>query len=463
MDRKGADMESAVPNKVSPLAVEPVGKLLMKFAVPSIIGMLGTALYNIVDQIFIGQYAGVPGNAATNVAFPITTICLSMILLLGVGGASNFNLAMGRGHPEKAGHMAGNAISMMVIMGISFCLIVRLFLEPLLHLFGATENVLSYALTYTGITSIGIPFLMLANGSSHLIRADGSPAYSMAIMVTGAVANTILDPIFIFKLDMGIAGAAWATVISQVLTCVLAVLYLRRFRTMKLTRELFIPRLRYVKAILTLGVASCFNQLAMALMQIVMNNTLTYYGALSQYGSEIPLACVGVVSKVNVLLIAFIVGTAQGSQPIIGFNYGAKNYDRVKETYKKAILTVTVISTIGFLCFQIFPHQIIRIFGSGDDLYYQFATKYFRIFMVLTFLNGIQPTTSNFFTSIGKANRGILLSLTRQILFLLPLVLILPAFLGIDGVMYAGPVADLAAFLLSVFLVSRELRRMDVA
>ena len=463
MDRKGADMESAVPNKVSPLAVEPVGKLLMKFAVPSIIGMLGTALYNIVDQIFIGQYAGVPGNAATNVAFPITTICLSMILLLGVGGASNFNLAMGRGNPEKAGHMAGNAISMMVILGISFCLIVRLFLEPLLHLFGATENVLSYALTYTGITSIGIPFLMLANGSSHLIRADGSPAYSMAIMVSGAVANTILDPIFIFKLDMGIAGAAWATVISQVLTCVLAVLYLRRFRTMKLTRELFIPRLRYVKAILTLGVASCFNQLAMALMQIVMNNTLTYYGALSQYGSEIPLACVGVVSKVNVLLIAFIVGTAQGSQPIIGFNYGAKNYDRVKETYKKAILTVTVISTIGFLCFQIFPHQIIRIFGSGDDLYYQFATKYFRIFMVLTFLNGIQPTTSNFFTSIGKANRGILLSLTRQILFLLPLVLILPAFLGIDGVMYAGPVADLAAFLLSVFLVRRELRRMDVA
>lgn len=453
-------MQSKEGKAVSPLATVPVSGLLVKFAVPSIVGMLVGALYNIVDQIFIGQSMGVLGNAATNVAFPITTICLSLILLLGVGSASNFNLAMGRGEPEKAGHIAGNAISYMIILGILLCVMIRIFLEPLMHAFGATDKVLSYALTYAGITSLGIPFLMLANGTSHLIRADGSPTYSMAYMIVGAVANTILDPIFIFVFDMGIAGAAWATVISQVISCLLAVRYLWNFRTVKLVKEYFIPRFQYAKAIVSLGSASCFNQLAMALMQIVMNNTLTYYGAQSIYGSEIPLACVGVITKVNVLLISFIIGIAQGSQPIIGFNYGAKNYGRVRETYQKAILAVTGISVAGFLLFQLFPRQIIQIFGEGDELYYQFASHYFRVFMIFTFLNGVQPTTSNFFTSIGKASRGILLSLTRQILFLLPLVLILPALFGIDGVMYAGPVADFASFLLAVLLVSRELKRM---
>ena len=325
-------MEESV--KVNPLATEKVERLILKFSIPAIISMLVSSLYNIVDQIFIGQGVGLLGNAATNIAFPITIICTATALLLGIGSASNFNLSSGAGEQECACRYAGTGLVMLMLCGVTIAVIVLLFLDPLLHVFGVTKDVLPYAQDYTGITAFGIPFLILTTGGNHLIRADRSPTYSMTCMLTGAIINTILDPLFIFGFHWGIKGAAWATVIGQIASGCLVIVYFVRFKKMGLTVEMLKPRGMYIKGILTLGMASCINQIAMAIVQIVLNNTLRYYGSLSVYGSDIPLACVGVIAKVNMVFMAICIGLAQGCQPIWGFNYGAGNYVRVRHTYK---------------------------------------------------------------------------------------------------------------------------------
>jgi Na+-driven multidrug efflux pump len=447
----------------NPLATEKINKLIPKFAIPSIISFLVNSLYNIVDQIFIGQGVGMYGNGATNVAFPLVTVSTSIALLLGIGSASNFSLRMGEGRKEKAGRIVCTGILLLAVFGTALGAAMMIFLKPLLHAFGATENVMPYATVYTSITALGIPLVTFSAGASHLVRADGSPTYSMICVLSGAILNTILDPIFIFVFDMGIAGAAWATVIGQAVSAALVIRYLFRFKSVKFSKSYFKPSFQNFKAIVSLGCASFFNQIAMAAVQITMNNTLTHYGAASQYGSDIPLACVGVISKVNMLFLGFTIGIAQGCQPINGYNYGAKNYGRVKETYTKAIIAATGISVIAFLAFQIIPREIVSIFGQGSETYYKFAERYFRIFMLMTFVNGVQPVTANFFTSIGKARVGLLISLTRQILFLLPLVIILPLFFGIDGVMYAGPIADASAAVLAAAFIIREMRLLTRA
>ena len=444
----------------NPLGTAPVGGLIRKFAIPAIISMLVRAMYNIVDQIFIGQGVGMLGNAATNVAFPVTTIATALALLLGIGGASNYNLEMGAGREKKASGIAGTALSSLVISGAVLCVIVLLFLKPLLTLFGATKDVMPYAVDYTGITALGLPFYILSVGGNHVVRADRSPTYSMACVTAGAVINTILDPLFIFGFGWGIKGAAWATVIGQVVSGILVVVYFWKFRKMYLEKSMLKPKFSYLKAVAALGLASCINQIAMALVQIVLNNILRYYGAASIYGSDIPIACVGVISKVNQVFMAICIGISQGCQPIWGFNYGAEKYSRVRQTYRYSVTACTIIATGFFLCFQLFPHQIVGIFGTGSDLYFQFAERYLKIYMFMTFANGIQPMSSGFFTSIGKAKLGVVMSLTRQVLFLLPLIVIFPLFMGIDGVMYAGPIADAAAFALAIIFARRELMKM---
>ncbi len=444
----------------NPLATERIGKLIAKFAIPAVISMLVSSLYNIVDQIFIGQGVGMLGNAATNIAFPVSIICTATALMLGIGSASNYNLESGAGEKEKASRIAGTGLSMLVICGIVIAAVVLLFLDPLLEVFGVTPEVLPYAQDYTGITAYGIPFLILTTGGNHLIRADRSPTYSMTCMLTGAILNTILDPLFIFGFHLGIKGAAWATVIGQVVSGILVVLYFSRFRKMELSWEMLRPRGYLLKTIASLGMASCINQIAMAAVQITMNNTLRHYGAASVYGTDIPLACVGVISKVNMVFMAICIGTSQGCQPIWGFNYGAGRYARVRETYGKALRISLAVGSVFFLCFQIFPRQLVGIFGTGSEEYFHFAERYFRIFMLMTFMNGIQPMSSGFFTSIGKAKLGIVVSLTRQVIFLLPLILIFPVFMGIDGVMYAGPIADGAAALAALCCAVREIRKM---
>lgn len=447
--------------KENPLGTEPVNSLLTRFAVPSIIAMLVSALYNMVDQFFIGRSVGMLGNAATNVAFPLTITCTALSLLCGIGGAANFNLSMGKKEKEKAERYAGAAIGMMIGFGIILCLGVRIFLKPLLLAFGATSNILDYSLTYNGITSFGFPFLILTTGGSNLIRADGSPAFSMVCNLIGAIINTILDPLFIFQFHMGMAGAALATIIGQFVSAVIVVCYLTRFKTLHIHLKSILPSRRYCVPILSLGIAPFLNQIAMMVIQIVMNKTLTYYGERSAYGSDIPLACSGIITKVNMIFASIVIGISQGLQPIVSFNYGAGNYERVKDTYKKAIFSAVIISIIAFLCFQLFPAQIIGLFGKGSREYFQFAEQYFRIFLFFTFINGIQPVTANFFTSIGKAGKGVFLSLTRQIIFLLPLILLLPVFFGIDGVMYAAPIADFIAAILAVTFAFREFKNMN--
>ena len=444
----------------NPLGSEPVSSLLRRFAIPSVIAMLVSALYNMVDQLFIGHSIGVLGNAATNVAFPLSMVCTSIGLLCGIGGAANFNLCMGRREPEHAKSYVGSAISMLAILGVILCVAVQLFLRPMMLLFGATPDVIDYACTYTRITSIGFPFLIVTIGGSNLIRADGSPKFSMLCNLVGAIVNTILDPLFIFVFHMGMAGAALATITGQILSFALVVFYLRGFKTLPLSLSDLKPNMACWARIAALGATPAFNQVAMMIVQIVMNNTLTHYGSNSVYGSDIPLACAGIISKVNMLFFSFVIGISQGLQPIVSFNFGAQKYDRVKDAYKKAVFAATAISIVAFLCFQFFPRQIIGIFGSGSEEYLHFAERYFRIFLFFTFLNGIQPVSSNFFTSIGAPKKGIFLSLTRQIIFLLPLLLIFPYLFGIDGVMYTAPIADLAAASVSIVMVVREFKIM---
>lgn len=444
----------------NPLGSEPVSSLLRRFAIPSVIAMLVSALYNMVDQLFIGHSIGVLGNAATNVAFPLSMVCTSIGLLCGIGGAANFNLCMGRREPEHAKSYVGSAISMLAILGVILCVAVQLFLRPMMLLFGATPDVIDYACTYTRITSIGFPFLIVTIGGSNLIRADGSPKFSMLCNLVGAIVNTILDPLFIFVFHMGMAGAALATTTGQILSFALVVFYLRGFKTLPLSLSDLKPNMACWARIAALGATPAFNQVAMMVVQIVMNNTLTHYGSNSVYGSDIPLACAGIISKVNMLFFSFVIGISQGLQPIVSFNFGAQKYDRVKDAYKKAVFAATAISIVAFLCFQFFPRQIIGIFGSGSEEYLHFAERYFRIFLFFTFLNGIQPVSSNFFTSIGAPKKGIFLSLTRQIIFLLPLLLIFPYLFGIDGVMYTAPIADLAAASVSIVMVVREFKIM---
>lgn len=433
---------------------------MIKFAIPSIIAMLVGALYNIVDQLFIGQSVGTLGNAATNIAFPLSTSCIALALLFGIGGASCFNLAMGRGQKEDAPYYVGNAATLLFLCGFFLCIITQLFLTPLLIFFGAPNDVLPYAQTYVRITSIGFPFLILTTGGGHLIRADGSPRMTMICNLSGAVINTILDAIFVMGLDMGMAGAAYATIIGQIFSSVLVFMYMRHYKTVPLQRKHLKIRWANTRMIVSIGMASFFNQIAMMVVQIVLNNSLKHYGALSVYGESIPLACAGIVIKVNQVFFSIVIGLAQGSQPIESFNYGAKKYDRVRKAYWLASIAGGTISLFSFALFQLFPRQLMSMFGSGSESYYQFGISYFRIFLLFTFVNFMQPITSTFFTSIGKPVKGIFLSLTRQIIFLLPMVVILPLFMGIDGILYAGPISDFLAAVVTLIMAYVEFRSM---
>jgi Na+-driven multidrug efflux pump len=446
----------------NPLGTKPVGALLRQFAIPSIVAMLVSALYNMVDQFFIGRNVGELGNAATNIAFPLSTSCVAIALLFGIGGASAFNLAVGHGDKDEAGGYVGNAIMGMLGLGTLLLIVTQVFLRPMLTFFGASENVIVYAMPYTRITSIGFPFLILTAGGGHLIRADGSPKMSMICNLTGAVINTILDYLFVSVFQWGMSGAATATIIGQIISAGLVVLYfLFRFKTVKLSPKLFRVKSKFIGRVASLGMAPCANQLAMMVVQIVMNKSLKYYGGMSSFGEDIPIACVGIISKVSMVFFAFIIGISQGLQPIVSFNYGAGKYDRVKKGYVTAISIGGVLSVVAFAMFQIFPRNIISAFGNGSEEYFAFAVRYFRIFMFFTFINFIQPISSNFFTAIGKPIKGVFLSLTRQIIFLLPLILILPLFMGIDGIVYAGPIADFTACVVTTVMIVKEFSKPE--
>lgn len=443
-------------------AEAPVGSLVMKFAVPAVISLLVNSLYNIVDQVYIGQGVGFLGNAATNVSFPLVSITMALGLLLGVGCSANFSLRLGEGRRELAAQGVGNSLTLQILCGLILFGLGTAFLEPMLKAFGATPLVMPYALDYTRITLWGLPLVLVSLGLSNVIRADGATRYVMWTTMSGAALNTVLDPIFIFPwgLGMGVAGAAWATVISQALVFVLTVAYLRRFQCIRFSLDCMKLRSRVVRSLLTLGTSSLLNHATLVLLQITVNNSVVYYGALSAYGSEIPLAVMGIVMKVNQILMSVVIGISIGAQPIIGYNYGAQNFHRVAEAYKRAATAATCCAVLGFLTFQIFPVQLVSLFGKENPLYMEYAARTFRIFLFMAMAVGIQVVTTGYFQATGRPLKAAFLTLTQRLGFFIPLMLALPLKLGLDGVLFAAPLSDFCALAVTLCSVLPDLKRL---
>lgn len=443
------------------LGTEKIGKLLRKFAIPCIISMLVNSLYNIVDQIFIGWGVGYLGNGATNIVFPITMICLAFSLMIGDGTSAYLSLKLGEKKEKEAAKGVGNGILIGIIVSIVLCAISLIFLPQILNIFGCTDALRPYALKYGGIIAIGIPFMMIGTSLNSIIRADGSPRYAMTTMVSGAILNTILDPIFIFVFKWGVEGAAIATIFSQFITFLINAIYVRKFKSIKISKDLFKPEFKTIKKLLMLGISSFINQMSIVLVLAAENNLLVKYGSISKFGADIPITVLGIVMKISQILNSIIIGIAVGAQPIFGYNYGAKNYDRVKSTLKYVLGISTIISTIAFILFQTIPDKLIAIFGSGDDLYIEFACITFRTYLMLCICNGIQIPSGIFFQAIGKAQKSAVLSISRQVAFLIPAMIAFGAMFGLKGVLYSGPFADGLAFVLAGILLIYEVKHLN--
>lgn len=427
----------------NPLATEPIKKLIWKYAVPGIITQIISALHNIVDQVFVGWGIGDNGIAATNIVFPLTSIIIALSTLLGIGAAARFSIFLGKGEEENAAKVIGTSIGWMVLLGAVVTVVTSVCMEPMLYLFGTTDVIMPYAAPYARLICIGLFFGVLSSGLSYFIRADGEPKFATYVLVSGAVFNMVFDPIFLFIFDMGMSGIALATLLGQLLSTVLAVYYmLKRFHSVKLQLRHLRPRAAETAMIFSLGIAVFTTHILMMIAQIIQMNALKTYGALSPYGSEITIAAAGAVGKVIIVLMASVIGIALGCQPIYGFNLGRKRYDRVRETYLTVLRYGTIISVAAFLLVQIFPRQLLRMFGSNNELFYEFGAHFIHISLACLFLNALQPITSNFCTAMGKANRAFWLAVLRQGILLIPLLLLLPKALGIDGVLLAGALSD---------------------
>ena len=456
-------MEQAESPSQSIFATEPIGRLIAKFSIPCVISLLVNSLYNIVDQIFIGWGVGYLGNGATNIVFPITIVALSLSLMIGDGGAAYLSLKLGEGDLESAKKGVGNAIVLVTVVSILLAAVFLIGINPILDLFGATDVLRPYALQYGTIIGLGLPFMMIPGAINSMIRADGSPKYAMFSMALGAVINTIFDPVLIFVFHMGVQGAAIATIMGQVASFVFSVIYLPRFKTLRFDLGSFRLQPRTCVRIASFGISSFITQFAITIVMALTNNLLASYGAQSVYGSEIPLTATGIVMKVNQILISILVGIAVGTQPIIGYNYGAKNYLRVKKALDIAFVISEIISIAAFLIFQFTPMTIVSLFGSEEGLYNEFAVMAFRIFLLLCPFTGFQTVVSVYLQAVGKPIKSAILSLARQIIFFVPAALILPRFLGVAGVLWTGPVADGLAFLLSLGLLIYERSQLKEA
>ena len=443
------------------LGTEKIGKLIRKFSIPCIISLLVNSLYNIVDQIFIGWGVGYLGNGATNVVFPLTMICLAFALMFGDGTSAYLSLKLGEKRKEEAEKGVANGILISVITSVLLCAVSLIFLPHLLNLFGCTDALRPYALKYGGIIAIGLPFMMIGTTLNSIIRADGSPQYAMFSMVLGSILNTALDPIFVFVLKMGVEGAAIATVISQIATFIINIAYIKKFKSIKLAKKNFKLYGKTVRKVTMLGISSFITEMSIVFVIATENNMLAKCGAESKFGPDIPITVLGIVMKISQILNSIIIGIAAGSQPILGYNYGAGKTDRVKETLKRVLGISVIISTIAFILFQTIPDKLILMFGSGDENYKEFACLGFRIYLMLCICNGIQIPSGIFFQAIGKSVKSAILSISRQIAVLIPAMIILGNLFGIKGVLYSGPFADGVAFIISVILLISEVRHFN--
>lgn len=447
--------------KTSDLGKDNINKLLISFSIPCIISMLINSIYNIVDQIFIGQGVGYLGNAATNVIFPIVIICTGIAGLIGNGLAANLSLRLGEKNLNEAKKSIGAGVILLILVSIIICILGELFLPTLVNFFGCTKNVYNYAIDYGRVILIGAPFMIIYTGLSSFIRADGSPKYSMFCLLTGAILNIILDPIFIFGFNMGVVGGAIATIIGQIVSCIIAIIYLKKIKSVKMSIKDY--RLNNsLKKTLAYGTSSFIIQMTVLALFIVMNNVMTKYGANTKFGSDIPLSVYGIVAKLINVYVSVILGLACGAQPIIGFNYGAGNINRVKEIIKKVLLCGFVIGIIFNIGFVFFPSQLVGLFGSSDDLLYmEFATDCCRIFLLVSALNFLEMSSSIIIQSLGNALKSTAVSFIRQIILFIPICLILVQFLGLYGALYAAPIADSITFIIVIFIISGEYKKLD--
>ena len=449
------------------LGKENINKLLISFAIPCVISMLINSVYNIVDQIFIGKGVGTLGNAATNVIFPLVIIFNAVAGLIGNGAAANLSLKLGEGKKEEGGKIVGSAVTVSIIFSLVLSVIAYLFLPKLVYMFGCTKNVYQYAIDYGRIIILGAPFMMIYSALSQLIRADGSPKYSMVLLVVGAILNIILDPIFIFTFDMGVKGGAIATVIGQIVSFVMAILYLRKVKSVKLEKESFKVD-KSITRTLGLGLSSFITQATVLALFVFMNNMMTKYGSLTKYGADIPLSVYGVISKINSLYISTILGISIGAQPIIGFNYGAGNYERVKETLRKVLTINLVVGLMFNIIFYLFPKEIVSIFISNSDpnykLFLEFAVVICHSFLLVMGLNFLEMTTSIVVQSLGNVKKATMVSFIRQIILFIPIACFMAIYLhkGIYGVLNAGPIADVITFFIAIVIFYSEYRKLSI-
>ena len=443
------------------LAEESIGKLMLKFSIPCIMSLLVSSLYNIVDQIFIGRGVGYLGNGATNVVFPITVIALAAALLVGDGCASCLSICQGRKDEESAHKCVGNAVVIVIAAGMIMTVLFMLLKEKVLLGFGATENNISYAREYFDYILIGIPFFMFGNAMNSVIRADGSPKFAMFSTLVGCAVNVILDPLAIFVLKWGMKGAAVATVAGQIVTAFLAAGYLFHMKSMKLNRSGLRLSGKILGQLLPLGISSFLTQISIVIIMAAMNNMLVIYGAQSKYGADIPLTVVGIVMKVFQIVIAVVVGIAAGSQPIVGYNYGAGYTGRVKTIFKTMLGAEICVGLAAMICFECFPLQIIGIFGSEEGLYNEFAVLAFRVYLCTIVLCCIQKAVSIFLQALGKPILSMGLSLLRDFVLSVPLVLILPRFYGVGGTLCSAPVSDVISFIAVIILTIYIMRHLD--
>lgn len=443
------------------LGTGSIGMLIAKFAIPSVVAMLVNALYNIVDQIFIGRGVGYLGNGAANVVLLITLVTLALSLLIGDGTAAYFSLRLGAGKEEDAAKGVGNAILLITGVSLLAMAVGLLFLEPILSVLGATDKLMPYAKEYGYIVVMGLPFIMISTSLNSVIRADGSPKYAMASMIIGALVNGCLDPVFIFGFGWGMKGAAWSTFIGQMVSFILSVCYLRKFRSIKITKDILKLRFETVREICGLGISSFIDQLAFSLVMVVNNNLIVHYGAATIYGSEIPLTAYGISMKVQEILFTILLGIGIGMQPIAGYNYGAKNYIRVKKTYFMAILIGTVTSVAATVLFVFFPEPIIHLFGNTENqLYMEFSRKFFQTYFLLYIFFGFQTITGVFFQAIGKPAQAAAISLSYQLVFKILSAVVLTSAIGLNGVLWSGPIADLLTFIICVTLVILQMKNL---
>ncbi len=446
-----AEPNASVPQ--NPLGCKPVGRLLVTFSLPAIVSCLINSIYNIVDQIFIGQGVGYLGNAATTVAFPVMTILLAFSTLIGAGSSAHAAIRLGEKNEEEAERTLNTAFSFSILLSVVLMVLGLLFLRPLLRAFGATDSILPYALDYTSIILLGTPFNMVSVVLSNLARTDGHPRMSMYGMMIGAFLNTILDPIYIFVLHWGVKGAAIATITSQIISAVVLTLYFLRPSRGN-------PRHMRLRRAMALGVSSGITQSVGCIMQVVMNNSLVHYGDQSAIGGDVALSAMGIVMKIAMIMAAFGIGVGIGAQPILGFNRGAKNFARIRRTYLLAVTFATGLIAFCWLLCQLFPETIVGIFGKENAAFTDFAVKCLRIYLFSIFCAGFQIVSTNYFQATGQPLKASVLSMLRQLLLLIPLILILPLFFGLDGILYSAPIADAASAAIVAFFIVPEMRRL---